>query len=327
MAIELSTQNMNASGVPKFSEKTKEFFFRRVTRVMFGKYVDRNCNLVLMIDNRERPGQSTQLRKRVCNLAEAGGMNYSVQQLVVGDYIFLLAFENLIMPLFILYERKSATDFAMSMRDGRLKKQLRAMLRIKKIVMDLAPELREFVEVNLILEGSFDEKAIMSDGKRYVGEAKKSPTVEQCEARLQDLEQWNEINVIKVDSMEKMTREVFASRYKLLKAKQLQIYNIYKNMNADVRDNLAFKRMKELLGNKQSWPDIPWLVDFVPEEIESAEYGAGGKESADVRQYKSKLREMGVHIDSTSVEDIQNALVQHGTLEMAINAAVSVHFS
>ena len=105
---------------------------------MFADHLDQDCNLVLMVDNRERPGQSTQLRQRVCNHAKAGKMNYSVQRLHVADYMFVFAYNDVIVPIFKLYERKSAIDFAKSMEDGRLKKQIRQMLRIKKAVLEYA---------------------------------------------------------------------------------------------------------------------------------------------------------------------------------------------
>ena len=86
--------------------------------------------------------------------------------------------------------------------------------------------MKEFVQVNLIIEGNFEDNAIMSDGKRYVGKPKKSPTVEQCQEQLELLESWkDEIHVIKTGSMPQMTMEL-EKTYKALKARQSEIYKV-----------------------------------------------------------------------------------------------------
>jgi len=304
--IALSTGVSNQNTIPEMSIATRQYFFRRVDRVMFADHLDQDCNLVLMVDNRERPGQSTQLRQRVCNHAKAGKMNYSVQRLHVADYMFVFAYKDVIVPIFKLYERKSAIDFAKSMEDGRLKKQIRQMLRIKKAVLEYAPSLKEFVQVNLIIEGNFEDNAIMSDGKRYVGKPKKSPTVEQCQEQLELLESWkDEIHVIKTGSMQQMTMEL-EKTYKALKARQSEIYKLYSELEDWKRDVLGFKQMKTLLGEEQYWPEAPVVLDFVVEK----------EEDPKVREYKQRLRDMD--LPEASDEEAKNALLQFGTVQNAI---------
>ena len=92
---------------------------------------------------------------------------------------------------------------------------------------------------------------------------------------------------------------------KLLNREKL-CFELYSELEDWKLKMLDFRKMKALLGEKEYWPEAPVVLDFVVEKDEDPE----------VREYKRRLREMG--IPEISDEEAKRALLQFGSVEVAI---------
>jgi len=168
----------------------------------------------------------------------------------LGDYCFALAYGENVIIIPHLIERKSAVDFAASMRDGRLEEQLIAMKRLENWVNGKFVGLE--TSISYIFEGKFENELVQKDGIRYVGHSK-NPTLETC---VKQKKKWEEnVKTIETEGMLGTVRHL-AKLYENYRSKEKELHRKIasfpdiQGLDYQSKVFVWFERLKRLMKTK-----------------------------------------------------------------------------
>jgi len=178
----------------------------------------------------------------------------------LGDYCFALAYGENVIIIPHLIERKSAVDFAASMRDGRLEEQLIAMKKLENWVNRKFEGLE--TSISYIFEGKFESVLVQKDGIKYVGKAQ-YPTLETC---VKQKKKWKEnVKTIETDDMLGTIRYL-AKLYENYRSKEKELYRKISSFR-EIQKLDYFKVFKEKNKKKELEKELEleekMKIDFV----------------------------------------------------------------
>jgi len=240
----------NSIGIMISSKVRRELYDAK----LFVNIPENHGGIIFAIDDRE--GGSNELSLRgICELCALRGVAHFTTTLPsgLGDYALVLPIENLGFAWFpsVLIERKRADDFAASINDGRLKRQVTAMLQLREYVKTITPQFATFMRLVFVIEGRYEDN-VANCGHRHVGRCG-GPTIKDCQKLESQLS--TVFEVVKVNSLEETAS--------FLKSVSDSIGPAQKRLVFQYRSKLHFEDICERVQNQIGSFDVKRTVSVI----------------------------------------------------------------